>query len=91
MENVKNLDCLHNQDVVIFKSGDLLKSLVSGQDWEKVKSHNKKTAKIHSKDTQYEVGNYYTIKFPGGFIIKSIFVNHLIPIKPRKYGSNKRG
>lgn len=91
MENVKNLDYLHNQDVVIFKSGDLLKSLVPGQNWEKVRSYNNKTAKVISKDTNYDIGNYYTIKFPEGFTIKSISVKHLTSIKPRKYGSNKRG
>lgn len=80
---------LHIREVVIFNLNDYLISLIPDQDQEKIRTYNRKTARVTNIKKISDVNKYYTIRFPDGFVIKEIEDKHLTPIKARNFKSKK--
>ena len=76
---------IHENEVVTFYMNDYLMTLVSDQDTERIRKHDRKTARVKNGKHKDGKPSYYDVKFPDGFIIKQIEDTHLTPIKARKY------
>ena len=79
------------REVVVFRFNEYLMSLTPNQDESKIRSYDRKTARVLSKVEEVQTrGIFYNIKFPDGFVLREISASHLHPILASKYKGNFR-